>query len=95
MKRFVFLLALAGVSMGADSSKTFLGTVRGCEPAGATAAKQCTVITGPKYTLQTETEALVLTDEKLAAKYLDRKVTITGTVYDGNKLRVISIAPAK
>ena len=85
--------------MVAASPKTFVGTVHGAidngEPAKSALATQCPVIKAPKFTLQTESEAWVLTDEQLAAKYAGKKVAVTGTVTDGNRLKVISITPAR
>lgn len=81
--------------MAATSPKTFVGVIHSNQPAQSVLATQCPVIKAPKYTLQTETEALVLTDEQLAAKYAGKKVVVTGMVSNGNQLRAISISPAR
>jgi hypothetical protein len=81
--------------MAATSPKTFVGTVHNNQPDKSAFATQCPIIQAPKFTLQTETEAWVLTDEQLAAKYAGKKVSVTGTVTDGNRLKVVSISPVK
>jgi hypothetical protein len=73
----------------------YVGIIRDNEGPRPDSATQCPVIKPPKYTLQTETEAWVLTDEQLAAKYAGKKVLVTGTLSNGNRLKVISIAPVK
>jgi hypothetical protein len=95
MRRCAFLLVFAGVCVAAASPKTFVGTVQKNEPARSALATQCPVIKAPKYTLQTDTEAWVLTDEQLAAKYAGKRVVISGTVSNGNQLKAISVSPAK
>ena len=100
MKRYALALALAGMSitgagMAADLSLTFAGTIHDHSRDSGAAATQCVVIKGPKYTLQTETEAWVLPDEQMVAKYAGKRVLIRGEVSDGNKLKVIEIVPAK
>ena len=79
----------------ASSAKTYVGTVRENAGAPSAAATQCPVVRAPKYILQTETEAWILTDEQLAAKYAGKKVVVTGPVSDGNKLKATSIRPAQ
>jgi len=81
--------------MAAASPKTFIGTIHVNEPVSTALATQCPVIKPPKFLLQTETEAWVLTDEQLAAKYTGKKVAVTGTVTGGNRKKVISITPAR
>ncbi len=81
--------------MAANSPKTFVGVIHSNQPAQSALATQCPVIKAPKYILQTETEALVLSDEQLAAKYAGKKVVVTGTVTDGNQLKANSISPAR
>src|SRR5580698_7601268 len=66
----------------ANSAKTYVGIVRENVGAPSTSATQCPVIRAPKYILQTETEAWILTDEQLAAKYTGKKVAVTGSVSD-------------
>jgi hypothetical protein len=62
---------------------------------GPNCATQCPVTKGPKYTLQAGDEAWVLTDQKSPARFNGKKVTVTGTVESGNKLKVISIVPSR
>jgi hypothetical protein len=95
MRSCVFLLVLGAISLAAASPKTFVGTVHNNDLDRSTPATQCPVIKTPKFTLQTETEAWVLTDEQLAAKYAGKKVSVTATVTGGNHLKVISITPAR
>jgi hypothetical protein len=78
----------------ANPAKTYVGTVRENAGAPSTSATQCPVIRAPKYILQTETEAWILADEQLAAKYAGKKVAVTGSVSDGNRLRATSIKAA-
>ncbi len=70
------------------AAKTYVGIVHDNEGPRPFAATQCAVIRSPKYTLQTDTEAWVLTDEQLAGKYAGKKVVVRGTVKDGNRLEV-------
>jgi hypothetical protein len=78
-----------------DSMPTYIGIVRDNAGPRPDLATQCPVIRPPKYTLQTDTEAWVFADEQLAARYVGKKVLVRGTVTNGNKLKVDSIAPAK
>jgi hypothetical protein len=95
MKRYAFLLALTGLSMTADTPKTYTGVVHDGAPVDSHPATQCVVIKGPRYTLQTADGAYILTDEKTAAEYAGKKVEVRGTVTDGNKLHTIEIKPAQ
>ena len=52
--------------MAADSARTFVGVVHDNQPVNAHNATQCVIIKGPRFTLQTETEAWVLSDENAA-----------------------------
>ena len=61
----------------ANPVKTYVGTVRENSAAPSAAATQCPVIRAPKYILQTETDAWILTDEQLAAKFAGKKVVVT------------------
>ena len=81
--------------MAANTPKQYSGVIYDNTKVNSTPATQCLVIKGPRYTLQTADGAWVVTDDKLAEKYAGKRVTITGTITDGNKLKVISIAPAK
>lgn len=80
--------------MAANTPKQYSGVIEDHTKVNSTPAAQCVIIKGPKYTLQTPDGAWVITDETLAAKYAGKRVHITGTISDGNKLKVISIAPA-
>ncbi len=95
MKRYAFLLALTGLSIIADTPKTFTGVVHDGAPVNPHPATQCVVIKGPRFTLQTADGAWILTDEKRAAPYAGKKVEVLGTVTDGNKLHTIEIKPAQ
>jgi hypothetical protein len=95
MKRYALLLALTGIAMAADSTRTYVGVVHDNQPVNPHNATQCVLIKGPRFTLQTKTEAWVLSDETAAAKYAGQKVSVTGAVTDGNKLRVTAIHPIK
>jgi len=52
-------------------------------------------VKGIRYTLQTGDEAFVLSDQKAAAHFSGKKVTVTGTVTPSNRLKVVSIATAR
>jgi hypothetical protein len=95
MRRCIFLLALAGLDMAANSSKTFQGTIVDRGGISTNPATQCPVIKPPRYTLQTETEAWILNDEKAAAKYAGKAVIVHGAVDRGNRLNVVSIKPVQ
>ena len=87
-------VTLAGVSMAAEHPGTYIGVVHDNTHMQSTPAQQCVIIKGPKYTLQTSDGAWILTDEKLVAPYAGKPVSIRGTITDGNKLHILSIAPA-
>jgi uncharacterized protein DUF5818 len=95
MKRLAFVLALTGIPMVADSSKTYVGVVHENQSVNAHPAAQCAVIKGPRFVLQTENEAWVLSDEKTAAEFVGRKVAVRGTLRDGNRLQIIEIKPVQ
>ena len=88
------MLAVASV-LTAGSPKTFIGVIHDNRCVGPNCATQCPITKGPKYTLQSGDEAWVLTDQKNPARFTGRKVIVTGTIESGNKLKVISIAPAR
>lgn len=94
MLKLVFPLVIAGI-LSAGQAKTFTGVVRDMSRMASTPAQQCPVIKGPKYTLQTQDGAFILVDENLVARYAGRKVNITGSLTDGNKLHVATISPAE
>src|SRR5438477_167639 len=100
MKRWLFPLALAGLSMASripvrESAKTFTGVIWDNRCSDGTCATQCPISKIPKYTLQTDTSAWVLSDQKMPSKYVGKKVVVTGTLSGGNQLKVNSIVPAK
>jgi hypothetical protein len=75
--------------------KTFTGVIYDNRCVGPNCATQCPITKGPKYTLQSGDEAWVLSDQKTPARFTGKKVIVTGTVESDNKLKVISIAPAR
>jgi hypothetical protein len=85
---------LGGTSVPAAPA-TFTGVVHDNRCVGPNCARQCPVIKNPKYTLQTEDEALVLSDQKTAARYIGKRVIVTGRIEGDNKLQVVSIIPAR
>jgi hypothetical protein len=84
---------LAGTA-AATAPATFTGVIHDNRCVGPNCARQCPVIKDPKYTLQTEDEALVLSDQKTAARYNGKRVVVTGRITGTNKLQVVSIVPA-
>jgi hypothetical protein len=84
---------LAGTA-AATTPATFTGVIHDNRCVGPNCARQCPVIKDPKYTLQTEDEALVLSDQKTAARYNGKRVVVTGRITGTNKLQVVSIVPA-
>jgi len=85
---------VAAASPGRGHDKTFTGIIYDNRCADGVCATQCPVTKTPKYTLQTDTNGWLLTDQKTPAKYLGRKVAIIGHLVGGNKLKVISISLA-
>jgi hypothetical protein len=95
MKKWVFSLLLAALCLASDTPKTFTGVVHDNKCAGPACATECPISKDPVYTLQASDDAWVLSDAKQSAPYAGKKVTVAGTLADGNKLKVISIAPAR
>jgi hypothetical protein len=95
MKRCTLLLAAIGLCMGGTTPEKFTGVVHDNRCVGPNCATQCPVKKGPVYTLQSGDEAWVLSDQKTLAPFVGRKVTITGKAGAGNKLKVVSIVPAR
>ncbi len=87
-------LLLAGTA-AATAPKTFTGVIHDNRCVGPNCARQCPIIKDPKYTLQTEDEALILSDQKIAARYNGKRVIVTGRIIGTNKLQVVSIVPAR
>ena len=88
------MLAAAALCLGGRAPKTFTGVIHDNRCVGPNCATQCPVTKGPKYTLQSGDDAWVLSDRKTPARFVGRKVIVTGTVEAGNRLRVASIASA-
>jgi len=100
MKWCALLLLAAGLCFGGQAAgtspeKTFTGVIHDNRCVGPNCATQCPVTKEPRYTLQSGDEAWLLSDQKTPAKYVGRKVIVTGTVGTDNKLKVTSIAPAR
>jgi hypothetical protein len=100
MKRYAVFpvavgLCLATLSLGDKAPNTFTGVIHDNQCVGPNCATQCPITKVPKYTLQSGDEAWVLSDQKTPARYVGRKVIVTGTVKAGNRLKVASIAPAR
>jgi hypothetical protein len=91
----ILLLLTAGLGLAEKAAKTFVGVIHDNRPTADSRATQCPVIRGPIYTLQSGNEAWVLTDQKTPAKYAGKRVVVTGTIGNDNKLKVTSIAPAR
>ncbi len=79
--------------MAAESVRTFTGTVVD-NKCGANCATYCPLVKGIRYTLQSGHEAFVLSDQKQAALYSGKKVTVRGTLTVSNRLKVLSIVPS-
>jgi len=94
MKWCAYLL-LAGSLLAAPAVRTFTGTIHDNRCVGPDCATKCPVHKGPTYTLQTSEEAFVLSDQKSPAPFNGKKVVITGTVGQNNRLKIVSIAPAR
>jgi hypothetical protein len=98
MRWWAFLAVAVGLSFGAKDSKTFIGVIHDNRCVGPNCATQCPITKGPTFTLQSGQDAWLLTgatgDQKTPAKYVGRKVIVTGTVA-GHTLKVTSISPAR
>jgi Protein of unknown function (DUF5818) len=95
MKLCALLLAITGLGFAGTPAKIFTGVIHDNRCVGPNCATQCPVTKEPKYTLQTADAAWVLSDQKTPARYVGKKVVVTGTVEGGNKLKVVSIAAAR
>jgi hypothetical protein len=94
-KRYAVVLVAAGLCLGGKAEKTFTGVIHDNRCIGPNCATQCPVTKEPKYTLQSGDEAWLLSDQKTTAKYVGRKVIVTGAVGADNTLKVSSIALAR
>jgi hypothetical protein len=95
MKWGALLLLAAGLCVGDRAPGRFTGIIHDNRCVGPNCATQCPVTRDPVYTLQSGEQAWVLTDRKTPAQFVGRKVVVTGTVEADNKLKVLSIAPAR
>jgi hypothetical protein len=87
--------SLLAATSAATAPATFRGVIHDNRCVGPNCARQCPIIKDPKYTLQTEDEALVLSDQKTAARYNGKRVVVSGRRITGtNKLQVVSIVTA-
>lgn len=107
MRICAFFLATASLCFTADAPRTYTGTIEDdmCggdhKHMGGTDAAKCTAecvkSMGAKYALITDVggkkEAYVLSDQKKAAKFANKNVSVTGTL-SGKTLTAKSIAPA-
>jgi hypothetical protein len=90
----MFLVA-AGFCLAEKAPSTFIGVIHDNRCVGPSCATQCPITKTPKYTLQSGSDAWVLSDQKTPARYVGRKVIVTGTLGADNRLRVVSITPAR
>lgn len=81
--------------MAGGARKTFTGVIHDNRCVGPNCATQCPIDKGPVYTLQSGDDAWVLSGRNTPAKYVGKKVIVTGTTGPGNKLNVASIGPAE
>jgi hypothetical protein len=93
MKMWLLVLA-AGLCTGA-AQQTFTGVIHDNRCIGPNCATQCPITKGPTYTLQTGAEAWVLSDQKTPARYVGKRVVVTGTLGANNRIKITSIAPAR
>jgi len=94
-KRCALFLVAAGLCFGGTVVKTFTGVIHDNRCVGPNCATQCPINKGPKYTLQSGDEAWVLSDQKTPARFVGRKVIVTGMIEADKKLKVTSIVPAR
>jgi|GEM_PF-3498814 len=94
MKWCALLLAACSCLSG-EVRATFTGVVHDNRCVGPNCARQCPVTKNPVYSLQAGDEAWVLIDRTPPARFVGKRVVVTGKVGTDNKLHVISIAPAR
>jgi len=108
MRKTALLLAFAGLCLAADKPETLTGVIGDdmCngdhKSMGETDPVKCTdeciKTMHAKYALWVGKDVYVLSDQKAPAKYVGKKVTVTGKVTTEGKektLQVKSLAPAK
>ena len=95
MKWCALLVAFAGLCLAGAARKTFTGVVHDNRCVGPNCARQCPINKNPVYTLQSGEDAWVLSDAKASARFVGRRVVVVGAVGPDNKLKVVSIVPAK
>jgi hypothetical protein len=112
MAKWRLLIAALGLCVVASAAEKFTGTIGedmcgsdhkhmgGTDPMKCTA--DCVKTMGAKYALIVGTDAYVLSDQKKAAKFIGKKVTVTGDLVTSTagaavskSLTVKSISPAK
>ncbi len=81
--------------MAGGARKTFTGVIHDNRCVGSNCARQCPSAKDPVYTLQSGDEAWRLSDPGASARFVGRKVIVTGAVGPDNMLKVVSIVPAK
>ena len=99
MKWCALWLAAAGVCGAANVPKTFTGVIHDNRCVGPNCATQCPITKSPVYTLQSGEDAWVLSGSlsgpQTPVHYVAKKVIVTGTLGADNKLKVVSIIPAR
>lgn len=93
--KFLASMLFAGTLLAAPATHTFTGVIHDNRCVGPDCATKCPVHKGPTFTLQTADEAFVLADQKTPAPFNGKKVVVTGTLGPNNRLKVLSIAPAR
>ena len=106
MKKIALSLAVAALMLAADGPQTLTGTITENMCGGSHKAMdmgtdekciaECVKSMGAKYALWDGKTAYELSDQKNAAKFATKKVTVKGTVDETAKtIQVTSIAAAK
>lgn len=95
MKWGALLLLAAGLCIGDKAPGRFTGIIHDNRCVGPNCATQCPVTRNPVYTLQSPDGAWVLNGQKTPAQFVGKRVVVTATVEADNKLKVLSIVPAR
>ena len=95
MKWGALLLLAAGLCIGDKAPGRFTGIIHDNRCVGPNCATQCPVTRNPVYTLQSGDGAWVLNGQKTPAQFVGKRVVVTATVEADNKLKVLSIVPAR